>query len=69
MKSMAADECLALFVADGRLTVVAPKAMDITVSNLGGAVVSRGPVQAGQRLELQLPKGVYAVNGVKVIVK
>lgn len=69
VKSLSADECLALFVSDGQLTVVAPKAMDVTVSNLGGSVVCRKQVQAGQRLDLQLPKGVYVVNGVKVIVK
>lgn len=69
VKSLSADECLALFVSDGQLTVLAPKAMDITVSNLGGSVVCRKQVQAGQRLDLQLPKGVYVVNGVKVIVK
>lgn len=69
VKSLSADECLALFVSDGQLTVLAPQAMDVTVSNLGGSVVCRKQVQAGQRLDLQLPKGVYVVNGVKVIVK
>ena len=69
VKSLNANECLALFVADGQLTVVTPKAMAVTVSSLGGAVVCRRQMLAGQRLALQLAKGVYVVNGVKVIVK
>ena len=69
VKSMDANECLALFVAEGQLTVIAPKQMDISVSNLGGAVVCRQRVQAGERLSLLLAKGVYVVNGVKVMVK
>ena len=63
------DNCLALFGGQGELTVVAPRMMGISISTLGGMVVSRAVLRAGERLNVQLPKGVYVVNGVKVIIK
>ena len=69
VKELSIDNCLALFGGHGELTVVAPRMMGISISTLGGMVVRRAVLQAGERLNVQLPKGVYVVNGVKVIVK
>lgn len=69
MKELAVDNCLAIFGGHGELTVVAPRTMDITVSTLGGVVLRKARLQAGERMNVQTAKGVYVVNGVKVIVK
>ena len=69
VKELAVDNCLAIFGGQGELTVMAPRTMDITVSTLGGVVVRKAALKAGERLNVQTDKGVYIVNGVKVIVK
>ena len=69
VKELAVDNCLAIFGGQGELTVVAPRTMDITVSTLGGVVVRKAVLKAGERLNVQTQKGIYVVNGVKVIVK
>lgn len=69
VKELAVDNCLAIFGGHGELTVVAPRTMDITVSTLGGVVLRKARLQAGERMNVQTAKGVYVVNGVKVIVK
>lgn len=69
VKELAVDNCLAIFGGHGELTVVAPHNMDITVSTLGGVVLRKASLKAGERMNMQTAKGVYVVNGVKVIVK
>ena len=69
VKELAVDNCLAIFGGHGELTVVAPRTMDISVSTLGGVVLRKARLQAGERMNVQTAKGVYVVNGVKVIVK
>lgn len=69
VKSLSAENSLAIFASQGELSVVAPRAMDITVSTLGGVVLRKASLKAGERMNMQTAKGVYVVNGVKVIVK
>ena len=69
VKALSAESSLALFAGRGELSVVAPRTMQVTVTNLGGMVMSTTRLGAGERLSMQLPQGVYVVNGVKVIVK
>lgn len=69
MQELSTESSLALFAGRGELSVVAPRTMQVTVTNLGGMVMSTTRLGAGERLSMQLPQGVYVVNGVKVIVK
>ncbi len=69
MQELSTESSLALFTGRGELSVVAPRTMQVTVTNLGGMVMSTTRLGAGERLTMQLPQGVYVVNGVKVIVK
>lgn len=69
VKSLSAENSLAIFASQGELSVVAPRPMDITVSTLGGVVLRKASLKAGERMNMQTTKGVYIVNGVKVIVK
>ena len=69
VKALSAENSLAIFASHGELTVVAPRTMDISVSTLGGVVLRKARLQAGERMNVQTTKGVYIVNGVKVIVK
>ncbi len=69
VKALSAENSLAIFASQGELSVVAPRAMDVSVSTLGGVVLRKARLQAGERINVQTTKGVYIVNGVKVIVK
>ena len=69
VKSLSAESSLAIFASQGELSVVAPRAMDVSISTLGGVVLRKARLQAGERMNVQTAKGVYIVNGVKVIVK
>ena len=62
------DEAVAVFIDRGALEVVVPHDMDVTVHALSGALVARKSVKAGARVRIQLPAGIYVVNGVKVII-
>jgi len=69
VKALSAENSLAIFASQGELSVVAPRAMDVSISTLGGVVLRKARLQAGERMNVQTAKGVYVVNGVKVIVK
>ena len=69
MKALSAENSLAIFASQGELSVVAPRAMDVSISTLGGVILRKARLQAGERMNVQTAKGVYVVNGVKVIVK
>lgn len=69
VKALSAENSLAIFASHGELSVVAPRAMDVSISTLGGVVLRKARLQAGERMNVQTAKGVYVVNGVKVIVK
>ena len=69
VKALSAENSLAIFASQGELSVVAPRTMDVSISTLGGVVLRKARLQAGERMNVQTTKGVYIVNGVKVIVK
>lgn len=54
---------------DGQLTVTAQGDMTATVRNINGQAVESIKLKAGDSRTIQLPGGVYVVNGKKVIVK
>ena len=69
VKELALDNCLAIFGGYGEVTVVAPRTTIVSISTLGGALVRKQVLQAGEQISVQMPKGVCLVNGVKIVVK
>ena len=63
-----AADAVAVFIDHGALEVVVPHDMDVTVHALSGALVARKSVKAGGKVRIELPAGIYVVNGVKVII-
>lgn len=60
---------LAVFLREGGISVVAPKNMDVTIYSANGSAVSHIKAEANNEYDVNLPKGVYVVNGVKFVVK
>ena len=63
-----AADAVAVFIDHGALEVVVPHDMDVTVHALSGALVARKSVKAGGKVRIELPAGIYVVNGMKVII-
>ena len=63
-----AADAVAVFIDHGALEVVVPHDMDVTVHALSGALVARKSVKAGGKVRIELPAGIYVVNGVKVVI-
>ncbi len=63
------EDCLAVFSDNGGLTVVAPRVMEVTISTMNGMLIRKATLLPDQPLMLKLPKGVYIINNVKVVVK
>lgn len=56
-------------VANSAITATADKATGLSVYTLAGQLVAKSNLNAGQTLTVSVPKGVYIVNNVKVVVK
>ncbi len=53
----------------GSITLTASKDSNITIASLNGMSVERTTMKAGDVRTIQVPAGLYVVNGVKIMVK
>ncbi len=60
---------VAICVEKNSVNVTAPQDMNIAIYNVGGALMGRSTVKAGETFSTNLPSGIYTINGVKVLVK
>lgn len=67
--SVSTGSNLHVSVANGTITATADKATGLTVFTLSGQVVANAKLSAGESLTVDVAKGVYIVNNVKVVVK
>lgn len=65
----AGKSSLLLSVGVGTITATASSADTLEVYTLAGQLVTKSNLNAGQTLTVSVPKGVYIVNSVKVVVK
>lgn len=70
LESLQADSPIAVYSREGGVVVESfDKGGFVFVADMGGKVIRQFYMQAGMKLDVSLQKGVYAVNGRKVIVK
>ena len=53
----------------GYLEITSGKDANVRISNLGGMLIDKEQMMAGETRIVNVPAGVYIVNGVKIIVK
>ena len=69
LNTIRTDDCLAIFIDNGQISVGAPTDMNITITTTGGALVKSARIAKGSTITVRVPAGIYLVNGVKVLVK
>ena len=69
LQTVSTDDCLAIFVDNGQISVGAPADMNVAITTLGGARVKTANMAKGSTITVSVPAGIYLVNGVKVLVK
>ena len=69
VKSVAAEDCLAIFIDNGQISVGVPTDMPVNITTTGGALIKSATLKRGDTVSVSVPAGIYIVNGVKVLVK
>lgn len=69
LQTVSTDDCLAIFIDNGQISVGAPADMNVAITTLGGALVKSANMAKGSTITVSVPAGIYLVNGVKVLVK
>ena len=69
LQTVSTDDCLAIFIDNGQISVGAPADMNVTITTIGGALVKSANMVKGSTISVSVPAGIYLVNGVKVLVK
>ncbi|MBR1465995.1 MAG: CotH kinase family protein [Bacteroidaceae bacterium] len=69
LQTVSTDDCLAIFIDNGQISVGAPADMNVAITTLGGARVKSANMAKGSTITVSVPAGIYLVNGVKVLVK
>lgn len=69
LQNVSTDECLAIFIDNGQISVGAPDDMNVTITTIGGALIKSAHMTKGTTITVNVPAGIYLVNGVKVLVK
>ncbi len=60
---------LAVSASNGNITIAAAKDQNVRINSVSGAAIVNMEMMAGQTRTVAVPKGMYIVNGVKIIVK
>lgn len=69
IRTVNAEDCLAIFLDRGRISVGAPADMRVSICTLSGALIKTASLQKGSTLSVDVPAGIYLVNGTKVLVR
>ena len=63
------DADLAIIPGKGTITIMARADKDVTIHNVRGITVNKCNLRAGDSETINVPAGVYVINGVKMVVK
>ena len=63
------DADLAIIPGKGAITIMARADKDVTIHNVRGITVNKCNLRAGDSQTINVPAGVYVINGVKMVVK
>ena len=53
----------------GTITITATAEKDVRIDNLGGMSVNKVHLNAGETKSIQVPAGIYIINGTKIQVR
>ena len=69
ISSLNGNPDLMVVPGNGVITVTSTKEQNVRVNSVSGVLVNNAKLQAGETQTIQVPAGVYVINGVKIIVK
>ena len=69
ISSLNSNPDLMVVPGNGVITVTSTKEQNVRVNSVSGVLVNNAKLQAGETQTINVPAGVYVINGVKIIVK
>ena len=69
IKGVERDADLAIIPGDGVITIMAKAEKEVTIHAVNGQTVDKCNLRAGDSRTVNVPAGVYVINGVKMVVK
>lgn len=69
VQTVSTDDCLAIFLDNGQITVGTPADMNVNITTISGSLIKSAAMTKGSTVTVNVPAGIYLVNGVKVLVK
>ena len=69
ISSLNSNPDLMVVPGNGVITMTSTKEQNVRVNSVSGVLVSNSKLQAGETQTINVPAGIYVINGVKIIVK